>query len=129
MEPGFVPAALFDHTRPVTQPVEPGVTQQYGAYLTAIGTCRDCHGEHLNGRPLPAVLDEPPARNLTPAGRLTNWSQEDFIRTVRTGTTPDGLALREPMAGVLTNLGRQTDNELAAIFMYLQSLPPREFGE
>lgn len=128
-EPAFVPAALFDHGERPTPAVEPGLTIEYGAYLTAIGTCRDCHGEHLNGRPLPPMLDEPPARNLTPAGRLAGWTEADFIQTIRTGATPDGLTLREPMAGVLKNLGRQTDQELAAIFMYLQSLPPREFGE
>ncbi|MDX1616780.1 MAG: cytochrome c [Candidatus Promineifilaceae bacterium] len=128
-EPGFLPAALFDHAESPATTVEPGVTVKYGGYLVALGTCRDCHGEHLNGRPLPPMLDEPPARNLTPAGQLANWSEEDFIQTIRTGVTPGGHTLREPMAGVLTHLQRQTDDELRAIFMYLQSLPPREFGE
>lgn len=128
-EPAFLPAELFDHTERPAAAVEPGVTAEYGGYLVALGTCRDCHGEHLNGRPLPPMLDEPPARNLTPAGQLANWSEEDFIRTIRTGVTPEGHTLREPMAGVLTHLQRQTDDELRAIFMYLQSLPAREFGE
>lgn len=129
MEPGFVPAALFDHDAPPRAAVEPGVTAEYGGYLVAIGTCRDCHGENLNGRPLPPMLDEPPARNLTPGGQLAGWSVEDFIRTIRTGITPGGHQLREPMAGVLVHLQEQTDDELAAIFRYLQSLPPKEFGE
>lgn len=128
-EPAFLPAALFDHGEVLVTDVEPGVTEEYGGYLVAIGTCRDCHGEDLNGRPLPPMLDEPPARNLTPAGNLANWSEEDFIRTIRTGVTPSGYGLQEPMAGVLTALEQQTDEELAAIFMYLQSLPPKEFGE
>ncbi len=128
-EPGMVPAALFDHTEPPSPAVEPGVTVDYGGYLVALGTCRDCHGEHLNGRPLPPMLDEPPARNLTPAGQLANWSEEDFIQAMRTGVTPEGHTLREPMAGMLVHLQRQTDDELRAIFLYLQSLPPREFGE
>jgi mono/diheme cytochrome c family protein len=128
-EPGFLPAALFDHSESPRASVEPGVTVEYGSYLVALGTCRDCHGEHLNGRPLPPMLDEPPARNLTPAGQLANWSEEDFIHTIRTGVTPGGHTLREPMAGVLSSLQQQTDDELRAIFLYLQSLPPREFGE
>jgi mono/diheme cytochrome c family protein len=128
-EPVFVPAALFDHAEPPATAVEPGVTADYGSYLVAIGPCRDCHGEDLNGRPLPPMLDEPPARNLTPAGQLANWSEEDFIQTIRTGITPEGHTLLEPMAGVLPSLRRQSDDELRAIFLYLQSLPPKEFGE
>jgi cytochrome c553 len=128
-EPAMLPTALFDHNLPPAAVVEPGVTVEYGEYLVAIGTCRDCHGEHLNGRPLPPMLDEPPARNLTPAGQLAFWSEEDFIRTIRTGVTPGGHELQEPMAGMLPILQRQTDDELTAIFLYLQSLPPREFGE
>ncbi len=128
-EPGMVPAALFDHTEPPTAAVEPGVSVEYGGYLVALGTCRDCHGEHLNGRPLPPMLNEPPARNLTPAGHLVNWSEADFIQTIRTGVTPEGHTLQEPMAGVLTTIRQQTDDELRAIFLYLQSLPPRQFGE
>jgi mono/diheme cytochrome c family protein len=128
-EPAFLPAALFDHDEVLETDVEPGVTVEYGGYLVAIGTCRDCHGENLNGRPLPPMLDEPPARNLTPAGNLANWTEEDFIRTMRTGVTPDGYGLQEPMAGVLTALKQQTDEELAAIYLYLQSLPPKEFGK
>ncbi len=128
MEPGLVPAALFDHDEPPPAAVEPGVTVEYGSYLVAVGTCRDCHGDNLNGKPLPPILDEPPARNLTPGGQLAGWSEADFIQTIRTGVTPDGHALREPMAGILKHLQRQTDDELAAIFLYLQSLPALEAG-
>jgi mono/diheme cytochrome c family protein len=128
MEPVFVPAELIDHTAPPPAAVTPGVTAEYGAYLVELGDCRSCHGDELNGRPLPPMLDEPPARNLTPGGQLAGWSEEDFIQMVRTGVTPAGQRLREPMAGVLTYLRRQTDNELAAIFLYLQSLPPRQNG-
>jgi mono/diheme cytochrome c family protein len=129
MEPGMVPAALFDHTEPPAAATVPGVTVEYGGYLVTLGTCRDCHGEHLNGRPLPPMLDEPPSRNLTPAGELSGWSEADFLQTIRTGVTPSGHTLREPMAGILPSLQQQTDDELRAIFLYLQSLPPREFGE
>lgn len=128
-EPGMFPAELIDHSAPPTETIEPGITVEYGSYLVALGTCRDCHGEHLNGRPLPPMLDEPPARNLTPEGQLANWSEDDFNQMVRTGVTPEGHTLQEPMAGVLKSLKQQTDDELRAIFLYLQSLPPRAFGE
>lgn len=127
-EPSFVPATQFDHDEPPVASIEPGVTAEYGEYLVAIGTCHDCHGEELNGRPLPPMLDEPPSRNLTPGGDLAGWSEEDFIRTIRTGITPEGDVLQDPMAGVLETLRQQNDDELAAIFTYLQSIPAREDG-
>ena len=128
-EPGMFPAELIDHSAQAPSAIEPGVTVEYGEYLVAIGTCRDCHGEQLNGRPLPPMLDEPPARNLTPGGDLANWTVDDFIQTVRTGVTPEGRELQEPMASVIATLQQQTDDELSAIFLYLQSLTPREFAE
>lgn len=127
-EPAFLPAELFDHSETVSLNVESGVTVDYGRYLVAVGTCRDCHGENLAGRKLP-LPDEPPARNLTPGGELIGWTREDFIETVRTGITPSGHELREPMASVLDTLRLQSDDELSAIFLYLKSLPAAEFGE
>jgi hypothetical protein len=73
-------------------------------------------------------LDQPPSRNLTPGGQLAGWSEADFIQTIRTGITPAGHTLREPMTSALVHLQRQTDDELRAIFLYLQSLPLRENG-
>lgn len=128
MEPVVVPAALIDHTAPVQTAVAPGVTADYGQYLVDVGHCRSCHGEELNGQPPAPGLDQPLARNLTPGGQLVGWSEEDFIQTIHTGVTPDGHALREPMTSALIHLQRQTDDELRAIFLYLQSLPPRENG-
>lgn len=128
LEPDVVPAALIDHTAPPPAVVEPGVTAEYGRYLVDIGHCRSCHGAEMNGQPPPPMIDEPPPLNLTPGGQLAGWSEEDFIETVFTGVTPDGRALREPMASILVHLRRQTDDELRAIFLYLQSLPPRENG-
>jgi hypothetical protein len=45
---------------------------------------------------------------------------------MRTGKRPDGYELKEPMPWQI--LGKMTDGELRAIWLYLQSLPPREFG-
>jgi mono/diheme cytochrome c family protein len=126
-EPSFVPAAMFDHTQPSTASIEPSVTAKYGEYLVWLGQCHDCHGPNLSGRQLP-LPGEPPSRNLTPGGELAGWSQQDFINTIRTGVTPSGDALREPMAGVLKGLQGQSDDELAAIYLYLKSLPALKFG-
>jgi mono/diheme cytochrome c family protein len=127
--PGFVlPASGIDQeaVSPLT-PAE-GVTVEYGQYLVEMGTCADCHGEELNGQ-ADGAEDGSPSANLTPAGELGQWTEEDFIQVLRTGKHPSGRDLKEPMREVAVDyFGHQTDDELTAIFTYLQSLPPTENG-
>jgi hypothetical protein len=66
------------------------------------------------------------ALNLTPGGELAGWTQADFITTLRTGVTPGGRVLSDEMPW--TYVGQMTDDELEAIWLYLQSLPAREQG-
>jgi mono/diheme cytochrome c family protein len=119
-------AETIDHTgpRPAAPPV--GVTAEYGGYL-AIG-CTGCHGAGFSGGPIPgAPPDFPPALNLTPGGELVGWTTADFIQTLHTGVTPSGKQLRpEYMPWPL--FGQMTDDELSAVFLYLQSLPAKEYG-
>jgi mono/diheme cytochrome c family protein len=115
-----LPAEQIDHSAPRVPAPPPGRTAEYGRYLTAISTCRDCHGANLSGGP----IDEPgapPAPNLTPGGALSGWSEADFIHTLRTGIRPGGSQLRAPMPWQIA--GQMTDDELGAIFRYLRSLP------
>ena len=110
-----------------TQPTAPSTsrTVEYGAYLAAIGNCRECHGPNLSGS-LPLEPGGMPPLNLTPGGQLQFWSEADFIHAMRTGERPNGTTLSSDMPWrVLT---RQTDDELGAIYRYLRSLPARPFG-
>lgn len=122
----LVPAEVIDHDAP--RPVAPpaGVTPEYGKYLAV--TCTGCHGEGLSGGPIPGVPpDWPPALNLTPGSELIGWSEADFINTLRTGVTPSGSQLRNEYMPWKV-LGQMTDDELKALWLYLQSVPPREQG-
>lgn len=123
----LVPAELIDHagSRPSAPP--PGVTVEYGQYL-AVG-CAGCHGSDFSGGPIPGAPPEwPPAENLTPAGDLATWTEADFIETMRTGVTPSGHELNsEYMPWPV--VGRMTDDELKAIWLYLQSLPPKQTAQ
>lgn len=117
-------ASIIDHENLPTSTVPAGVTADYGEYLIDINGCRGCHGAELAGAdpPDPASMLAP---NLTPGGPLASWSEADFIQTVRTGIVPEGRRL------ILQFMpweykGRMTDDELAAIFLYLQSLPALE---
>lgn len=115
----------IDHNAAPPAAIEPGVTVEYGEYI-AITTCTECHGQTLNGVPFGPPGEQVPSPNLTPGGELGSWSEEDFIQTLRTGVTPDGQTLSQDMPWPY--FGLMTDDELKALWMYLQSLPAMEQG-
>ncbi len=100
---------------------EKAPTHEFGYYLTRL--CTGCHGADLAGAPA-MQPDAPPAPNLTPAGYLSDWTYEQFVQTMRTGTNPEGRALN-PQFMPWTAIGKATDTELRAIWEYLQSLEPQ----
>jgi mono/diheme cytochrome c family protein len=105
-----------------------------GAYLVEgpMG-CGNCHaaagsegpgpGDALVGR---LLADAPPftayASNLTPAGRIADWSDDELARAIREGLRPDGSLIGPPMPfAAYRHIG---DADLAAIVAYLRSLAP-----
>lgn len=122
----FPPIAVdqINHTGPRPTAPEPGVTVAYGEYLAR--NCTECHGANLNGMPFGPPGEEVPSPNLTPGGELASWSEGDFIHTLRTGLTPGGHQLSVDMPWPY--FGRMTDDELKAVWMYLQSLPALKQG-
>jgi mono/diheme cytochrome c family protein len=122
----LLPAERINHAIPHPEAPPAGVTVEYGQYLAI--TCTGCHGEGLSGGPIPGVPpDWPPALNLTPGGQLTGWTEAVFINTMRTGITPSGYHLDgQYMPWPL--LGQMTDDELKAVWLYLQSMPPKPYG-
>ena len=103
------------------------VTLEYGTYLGNIAGCTGCHGPGLSGGPIPsAPPDWPVAMNLTPGGELVGWTEADFINTIRTGINPNGYQLRNEMPW--QTYGQMSDDELKAIWLFIQSVPAKEFG-
>jgi mono/diheme cytochrome c family protein len=100
-----------------------GLTVEYGKYLADAHGCKSCHGEALSGDQ-PAEPGAPLAPNLTPGGELAVWTEADFFNTLRTGVTPSGHELSESMPW--QGLGKMTDDELKAVWLYLQALPALE---
>jgi len=97
----FTPAAeLIAHGAPRPADPVPGATIEYGRYLSAL--CTECHGKNL-------------------ASKLGKWTQEDFIRAVRTGVLPNGKQISPAMSS--KTFGEMSDVELAALWLYLQSMP------
>jgi len=126
LPPEIVPnVTVIDHSGPRPVTPEAGVTVEYGKYLGL--TCTLCHGSNLNGQTIREGGNVYVALNLTRGGEVGFWSEEQFIATMRTGVTPGGHALKDFMPWKY--FGQMTDDELKAVWLYLQSLPALEQGK
>jgi len=118
---GLLPAAALDHAAEHPATIERGVTLEYGEYHAK--PCGGCHGADFTGGVVPGAGPETPlAANLTPdaATGLGSWTEADFVRSMREGVRPDGATLDETMPW--RSYGQFTDDELAAMWMYLRSV-------
>jgi mono/diheme cytochrome c family protein len=116
-------AEVIDHNAKHAAPA-PAVTAEYGEYLSK--TCTGCHTTTFAGGPIPGRPEgSPPSANLTPAGNLGQWTEQDFIATLRTGMRPDGRPLNNNDMP-WQSFAKMNDTELKALFMYLRTLPAVE---
>ena len=121
---GKLPVEAVSHNPNPPAPAA-GATVEYGQYLVNVGDCSSCHGNELAGGPHPDPSVTILAPNLTPGGELVEWTEQDFLSFMRTGIEPDGEQMgTEYMPW--KEIGLASDDELKAIFMYLQSLPKKE---
>lgn len=120
-------AELIDHDAPRPAAVTVGETAEYGKYLA--NGCIGCHGDGMSGGNIPGVPpDFPPAANITsaPDTGIGNWQKADFIRAIREGVRPDGSQINPFMPW--PNFKRMNDVELGALWLYLRSLPAKQYG-
>lgn len=110
--------------------------EERGEYLVrGIMGCGNCHTplgpngflmeQELAGR---LVEDAEPftayAPNITPAGVVADWSDEELGRAIREGIRPDGSLIGPPMPfSAYRNI---SDEDLAAIVAFLRSMAPVE---
>jgi mono/diheme cytochrome c family protein len=123
----FLPAELIPHDAPRPVAPEPGITPEYGDYLSH--SCKVCHGLTLSGGEIPGFPSEwPSAPNLTSGAgsRLPAWGEAGFIQIIKTGQK-HGRAIN-PDYMPWESYRHMTDDELRAVYLYLQSLPPKAFG-
>jgi mono/diheme cytochrome c family protein len=99
--------------------VERGMTLEYGTYLASISGCTSCHRPDLKGGPS-GPPDAPLAADISVSG-LAGWTLQDFTRLIREGRRPDGTEISEYMPWRF--MGGMTDEELEAIWMFMQSKP------
>jgi mono/diheme cytochrome c family protein len=120
----------------VTAP-PPGPTAEYGRYLSQhAALCAECHTPRTGIRSQPdkrrlfAGMPRPPKdfpanpSNLTPdpTTGIGNWTEADFLQTLRRGVNPAGQSLH-PFMPWKQN-GRMSDDDLRAIYRFLRTLPP-----
>jgi cytochrome c553 len=121
----FFQAGMIQHASPHRPAPASGVTPEYGAYLTSIAACGECHGPNFSGGPLPDGSGKV-ASNLTPTG-LKGYTEAAFLTAIREGKRPGGVPIDTLMPWKY--YGRMTDDELKAIWAYLQTVPAQEFAK
>ncbi len=121
----FLPAEIIPRDKPAPPAPEPGITTQYGEYLSL--SCKVCHGLTLVGGEIPGFPAEwPAASNLTPSAgsRLPAWGDAGFIEIIRTGEK-HGRRIN-PNYMPWKSYRHMSDDELRAVYMYLMSLLPTD---
>jgi mono/diheme cytochrome c family protein len=112
----LLPAELIDHARVTfASEVVASTPGELGKHLVEKGGCAGCHGADFTGGGGPP----PGASNITPVG-IGAWSDEDFLRAVRTHVRPSGSRIDDAMP---LAYGQMTDNELKAIHAFLRTVP------
>jgi mono/diheme cytochrome c family protein len=115
----FLGANLLPAPEPVTGVVnapEKAETPEYGKYIVGFVGCTDCHGLDMAGGK---------SGGLNPVGPnlriVKGWAKDQFISTLRTGNTPEGLKLN-PKIMQWDIYGHMDDKELGAVYAYLTKL-------
>jgi mono/diheme cytochrome c family protein len=113
-------------------------TLKYGAYLTAMGHCLECHTPQVKGRLDMSLMGaggrtfsgaegQVLSRNLTPGpAGLSDWTDAQIIRAIQDGVSRDGNKLKPPMA--YGAYKRVSDEDMRAVVAYLRSLKPLPFA-
>ncbi len=97
-----------------------------GARLAKVKGCGDCHGEGLGGK---VFIDDPGmgrlvAPNLTRGKKgigATYAQDEDWIRTMRYGVTPQGLSVKFMPSHEYSPMSNE---DLGDLIAYVKSIPP-----
>jgi len=112
--PSLIPAEVIDHTASRPPAPQPGVNAEYGKYLAT--ACTICHSPDLSGGTAAGG-----GLDLTGGGNLPDWTEAEFMHALRTGERPRGEDI-DPNRMPWKRVGKLTDEELRAIWLYLQTL-------
>lgn len=110
-------AEMIDHNQPFVEEVKPSLTLEYGKYLAI--SCAGCHRENMKGGD-PIAPSFPPVADITSTGNPGQWTEEQFMTTLRTGKTPEGKHVHAAVSW--QSFAAYTSMELKALRLYLNSL-------
>jgi mono/diheme cytochrome c family protein len=111
-----------------------------GAYLVAsVGRCGDCHtprswlGVPDSERFLAGTPSGPDGKkvpNITQDAKtgIGDWSEQDIVGVLTDGHTPDFDFVAGPMADIVKNTARLTEEDRRAVAVYLHSIPAKPFA-
>jgi mono/diheme cytochrome c family protein len=90
----LLPAELIDHERVAfARPPQSTDRVVVGRHLVDTGGCRGCHQPDLAGGGGPP----PGGANITPTG-IGDWSDDDFLKAIRSRVRPNGTPIAESNA-------------------------------
>lgn len=105
-----------------------------GKYLAKAGNCASCHtapgGVFMaGGLAFNTPFGTIHSTNITPDPDtgIGSWSGEEFLVSMRRGLRPNGEHLYPVFP--YTAFTKITDEDIAALYVYLQSIPPANTGE
>ena len=127
MAPDFpaFPAELIDTSVPRAS-VQVEASIEYGAQLA--NACIGCHGSGLSGGIDPNDPTGMDSANITPHETgIGSWTEDDFTLAMRAGTRPDGTTIDSSVMP-WPNFTLMTDDEIRALWLYLQTVEPTEYG-
>lgn len=116
---GELPADKVDRTLQHRTAPEKAETDAYGQYLTSLYACSMCHGTDFKGGTSPDV-ESPPCPDISASSTVGQWSEEGFLKAMRSGLTPTGKALN-PKFMPWQEYGRLDDVQLRAIQKFIKS--------
>jgi mono/diheme cytochrome c family protein len=93
---------------------------------TSVSGCAGCHGSNLGGEVFfeGAPFGYVPAPNLTSSGVGANYTEEDWLRAIQHGVAKDGRTIAPFMPALA--FSKMSDEDIAAIIAYLQTVPPAD---
>lgn len=112
------PAEMIDHQRSLVKQVKAEVSVDFGKYLST--ACQGCHRPNMKGGD-PVAPGFPPVADISSTGHIAQWTEQQFIHTLRTGQTPEGKTLN-PAEMPWNMTAAYTDTELRALYLYLKSI-------
>lgn len=115
------PALNMNHeVNPIAKPEEV-ISEEFGATLTI--SCTGCHRENFAGGP-PLAPGHPVVPDISSTGRAGKWTEEQFMNTMRTGTTPEGHSLKNESMPWMS-YKEYSDIELKSIRKYILTFPKK----